>query len=265
MSNINKTRKTVLITGVTSGIGRELTHLFAADCYNLILVARSREKLATFEEELRQKYLHISVQSIVQDLGEPHAPEAIYSAVKNMGIQVDILVNNAGFNIYGSLEKTNVNEHQQLIQVNSITPTVLTKLFLQDMVDNKFGKILFLGSTASYCPAIYSAVYCASKAYILRFSESLSMELQGSGVTVTCLCPGATKTEFAAKANLTKTRLFNMAVMDAKSVAQIGYRTLMGNRPLVISGWLNNLLVESMKFTPRCLYVPMTRYLMAER
>lgn len=265
MLNSNKTRKTVLITGVTSGIGRELTHLFATDRYNLILVARNREKLAILEKEIQQEYLDLSVQSIVQDLAEVNAPWKIHSTVKNMGTNVDIIVNNAGFNIYGSLEETNVDEHQKLIQVNAITPTVLTKLFLQDMLDNKFGKILFLGSTASYCPAMYSAVYCASKAYILSFSESLSMELQGSGVTVTCLCPGATKTEFAAKANLTKTRLFNIALMDAKSVAKIGYRTLMDNRPLVISGWLNNLLVGSMKFTPRCLAVPMTRYLMAER
>ena len=265
MLNNTQVRKTVLLTGVTSGIGRELTHLFAADGHNLILVARSQSKLASLEKELREKYSDLSIHGITQDLAAPDSPWKIQAAVRSLQTSVDILVNNAGFNVYGSLNQTSIDEQNRLIQVNAITPTMLTKLFLPDMLAKKSGKILFLGSTASYCPAMYSAVYCASKAYVLSFSESLTMELKNSGVTVTCLCPGATQTEFANKANLKKTRLFNTAVMNAQSVAKIGYHSLLRERPVVISGFLNNLLVKSMKFTPRCIATPVTRYLMSEQ
>ncbi|MBP2656850.1 MAG: short-chain dehydrogenase [Firmicutes bacterium] len=257
--------KTALITGVTSGMGREFTYLLARDGYNLILVARDAAKLSVLETELKEQYPGLAVNSIVQDLAEPEAAGMIYRAVEDIGVSVDILISNAGFNVYGSVEQTSMEVQNALIQVNAITPTMLAKLFLPGMLAKKAGKLLFLGSTASYCAATYSAVYCASKAYVLRFSESLSMEVRDTGVTVTCLCPGATRTEFAAKANLKKTRLFNIAVMDAKKVAQIGYQALIHKRPVVISGWFNKLLVKSMPFTPRCIADAMSCYLMAER
>lgn len=256
--------KTALITGVTSGIGRQLTYLFAQDGYNLVLVARNKQKLDVLEEELKQKY-RLSTTGIIMDLSEPNAPQEVFKDVKRRDIAVDVLVNNAGFNVYGPLHKTDLLEQQKLLQVNLITPTHLTKLFLPGMLERGGGKVMFVGSTGSFMPVAYDAIYGATKAYILSFSEGLAQELCGTGVTVTCLCPGATQTEFAEKAGMTRTRLFNTGVMDAKVVAQVGYRGLMAGKPVVIAGFYNKIQVQAMKFTPGFIAAPLTRYIMSEQ
>ena len=256
--------KVALITGVTSGIGRQLTYLFAQDGYNLVLVARNKQKVNSLEEELKQKY-GLSTIGIIKDLSEPNSPQEIFEEVQRRDIAVDILVNNAVFNVYGPLHKTELLEQQKLIQVNLITPTHLTRLFLPGMLKHGNGKMMFVGSTGSFMPAAYDAIYCATKAYILSFAEGLSQELHGTGITVTCLCPGTTQTEFAAKAGMTRTRLFNISVMDAKVVAQTGYCALMAGKPVVIAGCFYKIQIQAMKFTPGFVAAPLTRYVMSEQ
>ncbi|MBP2643745.1 MAG: oxidoreductase, family [Firmicutes bacterium] len=263
MNNKNEKRKTVLITGVTSGIGRQLTYLFAKDDYDLILVARNEEKLDVLKKEIQQKYA-VSTTGIVVDLAANDACQQIADEVKQLDKRIDILVNNAGFNVYGPLYKTEMLDQKKLIQVNLITPTVLTRIFLTDMIKHGDGKILFIGSTGSFMPVAYDTVYGATKAYILSFAEALAQEVNGTGVSVTCLCPGATQTEFAAKANMTKTRLFQTGVMDANFVARTGYNALMAGKPVVIAGLFNKIQVQAMKITPRCIAAPLTRYIMSE-
>lgn len=256
--------KVALITGVTSGIGRQLTYLFAKDGYDLVLVARNKQKLNALEEELRKKY-PVATNGIIKDLSEPSSPQEIFEEIQQRDIAIDVLVNNAGFNVYGSLHKTELLEQQKLIQVNLITPTHLTRLLLPSMLKRRRGKIMFIGSTGSFVPAAYDAIYCATKAYILSFAEGLSQELYGTEITVTCLCPGATQTEFAPKAGMTRTRLFNIGVMNGNVVAQTGYRALMDGKSVVIAGFFNKLQIQAMKFTPRFIAAPLTRYIMSER
>ncbi|MBP2651438.1 MAG: oxidoreductase, family [Firmicutes bacterium] len=263
MTNKNEKSKTVLITGVTSGIGRQLTYLFAKDGYDLILVARNKEKLDSLEKEIQKKYV-VSTTGIIVDLTSNDACQQIAIEVKHLDKPIDILVNNAGFNVYGPLYKTEILDQQKLIQVNLITPTLLTRIFLPDMLKRGIGKILFIGSTGSFMPVAYNTVYGATKAYILSFAEALTQEVNGTGVSVTCLCPGATQTEFASKANMTRTRLFQTGVMDAKFVSRTGYNALMAGKPLVIAGLFNKIQVQAMKLTPRCIAAPLTRYIMSE-
>lgn len=261
MNAINN--KTALITGVTSGIGRQLAYLFAKDGYDLVLVARNKQKLDALEKELRNKY-QVITYGIITDLSELGSPQAVFEEVQRRTIAIDVLVNNAGFNVYGSLEKTELLDQQKLIQVNLITPTYLTRLFLPDMLKGKNGKVMFIGSIGSFIPGPYDAIYSATKAYILSFSEGLAQELYGIGVTVTCLCPGATHTEFASKANMTGIRLFSTGVMDAKTVAEAGYRGLMEGKTIVIPGLYNKIQIRAAKFTPKCIIAPLARYMMSE-
>lgn len=264
MKTNKENNKVALITGVTSGIGRQLTYLFAKDGYNLVLVARNKQKLNALEEEVREKY-HVITNGIIKDLSDPNSPQEIFEEIQQRDISVNVLVNNAGFNVYGSLHETELLEQQKLIQVNLVTPTHLTRLLLSGMLERGHGKVMFIGSTASFMAAAYDSIYCASKAYILSFAEGLSQELYGTGVTVTCLCPGTTHTEFAAKAGMTRTRLFNIGVMSAKVVAETGYRALMDGKSLAIAGFLNKILIQMMKFTPRFIAAPLTRYIMSEQ
>ena len=264
METKKQSNKVALITGVTSGIGRQLTYLFAKDGYNLVLVARNKQKLNAIEEELRKKY-QVTTTGIIKDLSEPSSPQEIFQEVQQHDIAVDVLVNNAGFNVYGSLHQTELLEQQKLIQVNLITPTHLTRLLLPGMLERGNGKVMFVGSTGSFVPAAYDAIYCATKAYILSFAEGLSQELYGTGITVTCLCPGTTQTEFAAKAGMTRTRLFSIGAMNAKVVAQTGYRALMDGKSMVIAGLFNRMQIQAMKFTPRFIAAPLTRYIMSEQ
>jgi short-subunit dehydrogenase len=241
--------KTVLITGTTSGIGYELSRVFAAQGFNLVLVSRNEQKLRAQTEALQSEY-GIAVHTVVKDLSEPSAPVEIFADVRRLGIHVDILVNNAGFNESGPFSETSLEQELKMLQVHVASLTHLTKLFLGGMLNKKFGKILNLGSTGSFTPCPIDAVYCASKAYVLSFSNAIRAELSGTGVTVSTLCPGATSTEFARKANMECTRLFRRFVMEPKQVAEIAYRGLMKNKKIIIPGLQNRVLVSSIPLTP---------------
>jgi len=251
--------QTALITGASGGIGYELAKLFAHDHYNLVLVARSGGKLTQFADELQRQF-GISAKPIALDLTAAPAPQFLFDQLHREEIPIDVLVNNAGYGVLGEFAKMPLEESLGQIHLNVTTLTHLTKIFLSPMLERHSGKILNVASTAGFLPGPRMAVYYATKAYVISFSEALANELQGSGITVTCLCPGATDTGFAKRAGNDETRLFKqLRPMDAKRVAQDGYRGLMAGKTLVISGFRNWLIAESVRFSPRKLVTAVSR------
>jgi short-subunit dehydrogenase len=256
-------RKTALITGASGGIGYELSKLFAADGYGLVLVARSQEKLEQTATELSQGY-GVNLMSLAMDLSDPAAPPEIYAALQAQSIRIDVLVNNAGFGVHGPFSQTDWAEELAMLHVNVVALTRLTKLLLPGMLERGWGRILNVGSTGSFAPAPLMAVYGASKAYVLSFSEALGEELRGTGVSVTALCPGVTRTGFQARAGVGGTRYVQSGAMSARQVAQIGYGALMRGRPVVVPGVSNSALIFLARFMPRGLATRIA-YCMMER
>jgi short-subunit dehydrogenase len=251
-------RKTALITGASFGIGLELARIFAREGYNLVLVARSGDKLRQLASELEKAHATRSLM-LAADLTDPGAPAYVLDQTTRADIQVDVLVNNAGFGQYGLFAENDLEECLRQIQLNVTTLTHLTRLYLPAMIERKNGGILNVASTAAFQPGPLMAVYFATKAYVLHFSEALTNELQGTGVTVTCLCPGATATEFHKRANATGMNLLKFGAMDARTVAEDGYRALLAGKPVVISGFKNWLLAQSVRFSPRRLVTAIAR------
>ncbi len=258
-NNISTRPKTALITGASSGIGYELAQLFARDRYNLVLVARSADKLNQIANELIKQF-GILVKIIPLDLSLPDAAEKVFRELQQEAIAIDILANNAGFATYGFFAETDLNAELKMMQLNMLTLTHLTKLFLKEMLARHEGKILNIASTAAFQPGPLMAVYYATKAYVLSFSEALANELQGTGVTVTALCPGPTESGFQARANMEESKLVSgKRIMDAKTVALIGYHGLMSNQTIVIPGLKNQILALSIRFTPKNLVTKIVR------
>ena len=259
----------VLITGASGGIGYELAKLFAQglhdkDRHNLVLVARSKAKLEQFAAELQRGY-GISVKSVALDLTDPAAPQLLFDQLQSEHITVDILVNNAAYGRLGKFAEVAVEESLAQIQLNVTALTHLTGLFLEPMLQRRAGKILNVASTAGFQPGPLMAVYYATKAYVISFSEALASELNGTGVTLTCLCPGPTATDFASRAGNDKSRLFKqLRPMEAKAVALAGYHGLMKGKTLVIPGLRNWLLAESVRISPRKLVTAVSRRMMDE-
>jgi uncharacterized protein len=254
------TRQTALITGASTGLGAEFARLFARDNYNLVLVARSRAKLAELAEELRQRH-GVTVSSIPMDLGLPQASQNLFEETQRGGIAVDVLVNNAGYGKSGSFAEMPLEESYGQIQLNITALTLLTRLYLGPMLARGSGKIMNVASTAAFQPGPLIAVYYATKAYVLSFTEAIADELRNSGVQVTCFCPGATLTEFHKRAQTENSRLFKrLAPMDAKTVAEDGYRALMSGKTLAISGFRNWLVAESVRFAPRKVVTAISRW-----
>lgn len=259
-----KNNKTVLITGASSGIGLELCKLFAKDGYNLVLVARNKDKLSEIASELRDKY-KVSTKVILKDLSKSTSPEEIYTELQNEAIYVNVLVNNAGFGVWGNFQDIELSRTLDMIQVNLISLTKLTKFFLSDMLKSGEGKILNISSAGSFTPDPHMAVYGATKSYVLSFSEALAEELHTTGITVTTLCPGPTKTEFAKRANMENSWAYTLFVMDAKTVAKAGYDGLMKGKRVVIPGILNKLFVLSIRFLPKNVIVRLSSYILNKK
>jgi short-subunit dehydrogenase len=242
--------KTALITGASGGIGYELALLFARDGFDCILVARSQDKLnamaARMESEFRVKTLVLP-----KDLSKPSAVDEIYEEISAATMPVDLLVNNAGFPVFGLFTETELKTELEMLQVNVVALTALTKLFLRGMLERRYGRILNLASTAAFEPGPLMAVYYASKAYVLSFSEALANELRGTGVTVTTLAPGPTRTGFQKRGQLEDSRLVQGEIADARSVALAGYRGLMAGKTLVIPGFTNKLIPWIVRVSPR--------------
>ena len=251
-------RKTALITGASFGIGLELARIFAREGHDLVLVARSADKLRQLAAELERAH---SARSLIlaTDLTEPGAAAYVLDQTTRAQIVVDILVNNAGFGQYGFFAENDLEECLRQIQLNVTTLTHLTRLYLPEMIARQEGRILNVASTAAFQPGPLMAVYFATKAYVLHLSEALANELEGTGVTVTCLCPGATATEFHKRANATEMRLLKMGSMDPKTVAEDGYRAMIAGKPVVISGFKNWLVAQSVRFSPRRLVTLIAR------
>lgn len=250
-------RETALITGASSGIGLDLARLMAPE-FDLIITARTQSKLEQIAQELQSgKGSHVHV--IPADLARAEAPDTIFAEVTRRGLRVDALINNAGFGSYGLFAATDLRTQLEMIQVNIAALTQLTKLFLPAMLERKHGRIMNVASTAGFQPGPLMAVYYATKAYVISFSEAIANELKGTGVTVTCLCPGATATEFAARADMEKSRLFKMGKMKSVDVARAGYKAMMRGKTTVITGGMNRLLAESVRFSPRKLVTAISR------
>ena len=248
---------TALITGASSGIGLELARLMAADGVNLVLVARSRGKLHDLAASLGNVQVHV----VARDLAHPRVPQEIFDELQEKSIAVDWLVNNAGFGAHGKFPELSLPDQLEMMQVNMTALVHLTHLFLPQMLARRIGRIMNVASTAAFQPGPLMAVYYASKSFVLSFSEALANELSGSGVSVTCFCPGATVTGFAQRAHMEGSRLFRMQAMDARTAAQAGYEGMLRGQTLVIPGLRNRVLAQSVRFSPRKLVTAVSRSL----
>ena len=251
---------TVLITGASGGIGYELAKLFARDRHNLVLVARSGDKLAQVASELQPH--GITLKTIAVDLASPPARKFVFDQLQREGVAIDILINNAGFGAFGEFAQMSEDDILGQISLNITALTELTRLFLPPMIARHSGRIMNVASTAGFQPGPLMAVYYATKAYVISFSEALANELRHSGVTVTCFCPGATHTGFAKRAGTEKSRLFQQfGAMSAEKVALDGYRAVIAGRSLAISGTHNWVVAQSTRFAPRKMVTAISRWI----
>jgi len=253
------TRPTAVVTGASGGIGFEFSKLLARDGHDLLLVARDRARLDQVAEEIRNASA-VSVHVLPADLAAPSAPDAVFAALRDAGLAVDVLVNNAGFASYGPFAETDLAHELSLIRVNVEALTHLTKLALPGMIERRSGKILNVASTAAFLPGPLMAVYYASKAYVLSFSEALAEELRGSGVTVTALCPGPTATGFQRRAGMEASKIVSgRRLPGAADVAAAGYRGLTRGDRIVIPGLNNRLTILAPRALPRALLTRLVR------
>ena len=247
---MQKKNPTVLITGASSGIGKALCTEFAKDDYDLILAARSVEKMQVQRTQLEQQY-GINVTVIGADLESDSGAAQLHAQIKQSGIVLNALVNNAGYGTFGQFKDTDLSATLGMMQLNMNSLVILTKLFLSDLITTK-GKLLNVASTAAFQPGPYMAVYYATKSFVLFFSEGLACELEGSGVTVTALCPGPTASGFQDKAVMQTSALVkNKKLPTSEAVAASGYSAMKRGKRVHITGFVNNILTLSIRLTPR--------------
>jgi short-subunit dehydrogenase len=248
MSIMSSTNYT-LITGGTQGIGYELAKIFAENGHNLIIVARDEAELQTTSNELKGH--GVDVITISKDLFEPNAAFELYDEVAAKDLTVDILVNNAGQGIYGEFKDTDVWRELNIIQLNISSLVVLTKIFLQEMIERGEGRIMNLSSIASKTPGPLQAVYHGTKAFVQSFTEAVRFEVKDTNVTLTALLPGATDTDFFNKAGMTESKAVKEGKLaDPAKVAKDGYEALMSGDDMVVSGFMNKLMVAMGNIMP---------------
>jgi short-subunit dehydrogenase len=251
-------RATALVTGASAGLGAEFAKLCAAGGYDVVLLARNASRLDQLAAELVKTY-GVEARSLPADLADPSAPPAIFAQLS--GTPVEILINNAGFGVRGPYAETDWARESGLMQVNMVALAHLTKLFLPEMIRRRTGRILNVASTAAFVPGPYMALYYASKAFVLSFSEALANEVQGTGVTVTVLCPGPTRTEFAQAAGIGDSDIFHGPTMGAAEVARIGYSAMMAGKSSVIAGARNRWMIRGTRLVPRSFVAAQARKL----
>jgi len=247
---------TALVTGASEGIGYELTRLFAENGYDVVMVARSKGRMNEIADEVEKEF-GISAQVIKKDLSVPGSSEEVYEESP----EIEVLVNNAGIGTCGFFHENDTAREVDTVRLNVETPTHLTRLFLEDMVERDEGRILNVSSMAAFQPGPTMAVYYATKAYLLSFSEALSNELKGTGVSVTALCPGPTETAFIRKAGEENSRINEGDKMSQRTVAEAGYNGLMKGKNVVVPGFKNRMLVRLTKIAPKSLVIRVVRYL----
>src|SRR3954471_16953501 len=270
--------QTALVTGSSSGIGLELAKVLARHGYDLVLVARKRDALEAVAGQIEGQY-DVKAHVFAADLRRREAPEAIWDFLRNEAIPVTVLINNAGFGLGGEFADTELTRELEMIQVNIAALTHLTKLVLPAMIQvniaalprgtqlslpamikAKSGRVLNVASTAAFQPGPLMAVYYATKAYVLSFSEALAEELRNTGVTVTALCPGPTRTEFASEAGVTNSRLFSLfGAADATDVAEYGFRAMMEGTRVAIPGIKNKIVAQVNRISPRAITAKVVR------
>ena len=252
----------VLITGASSGIGLALAKLFAKDHINIVLVARRSDRLNEISDSLEKEF-NIKCLTIAKDLSASDSVKDVYDILSDNKIEIEYLVNNAGFIVYGSFIDTKWSYENKMIRLHIESSTYLTKLLLRDMVRRGRGRVLTICSTGSFVPGPYSAVYCATKSYLLSLSEALSEELKGSGVTATALCPGGTRTDFYGIEKTDNRRNKVFSLMDADVVAEVGYRALKKGKLVVIPGFVNKMQVFVCRFLPSSITTKVLKLLMS--
>lgn len=254
--------KTALITGASGGIGYEIAKIFAKNGVNLILVARNINKLNELKSELERQY-SIMVYTIGKDLSVIKSVQEVYEEINRQNIIIDFLINNAGFGDFGFFTETDGKKEEQMINLNISALTLFTKLFLKEMVNRGSGKIMNIASTAAFQPGPLMAVYSATKSYVLNFSQAINNEVRTRGVTVTALCPGPTESGFQEVSGMKESKIVTKLKMpSSKTVAEFGFKAMMKGKPVAIHGFINRMLVFSLRFTPRNIVVKLTRILL---
>jgi len=252
-------KHTALITGASNGIGLELARVHASKGGDLVLVARNKARLDELKTDLEKQY-KVSVFTIGKDLSANNSAREVYDETTKQNIQIDYLINNAGFGDFGMFAETDWSKELQMINLNITTLTQFTKLYLQDMVKRRSGKIMNVASTAAFQSGPTMAVYYATKAYVLSFSEAIENEVREKGVTVTALCPGPTESGFQAAAALEESALVKgKKLAAAKEVAGYGYKAMMKGKTVAIHGLMNYIMANSVRFIPRAMVVKVTR------
>ena len=241
-----------LVTGATSGIGLEIALNFARDGINLILVARTENKLMEIKEKIESDY-KVEVLILAKDLTSEEAPDEIYEEVEKRGIRVDFLINNAGFGSFGRLKDTDYETEKDLVKLNVLSLLQMNKLFVPLMAARHYGYVMNVASLAAFMPGPVMANYYASKAYVLSLSEAMHEELKKDGVKVTALCPGPVRTNFQERAQLQKTDTAKSFIMEAKKVADIGYLGLLRGKAIVVPGTFEKIVPVITKLLPRSL------------
>jgi len=252
---------TALITGASGGIGEHLARVFAAHKHDLVLVARSADRLDALSTELSRAFA-INSRVLTADLTDPAAPPQIFETLRGQGITIDALVNNAGFGACGPYAQIDYQTEARMLQLNVAALMHLTRLFLPGMIERRSGKIMNVASTAAFLPGPLMAVYYASKAFVLSFTEALAEETHGTGVIVSALCPGPTQTNFATTAGNADSVLFRSAKpMSPFAVARVGYEGMMKGKRVVVPGWTNQVSVFSTRLAPRTMLAKIARKL----
>lgn len=255
MEPVKQDRQTALITGASAGIGRELVKVFAEHGFALVIVARRQAELESLADSLRAAH-GIAVTVIASDLTTPQAPQDLFQAVRQRSLDVEVLVNNAGINFHGDFKDIALEDHLKLLQLNITALTALLHLFVRPMVERGHGRILNVASLGAFQPVPTLAVYAASKAYVLSLSEALAVELSGTGVTVTALCPGFTETAMMDIVSATTGRptpVPSLLIAETAQVAREGYQACMQGEAVYVSGRVNQLAALWMQYQPRWL------------
>ena len=250
--------KTALITGASGGIGLELARIHASKGDNLVLIARSGDRLSQIKTDLESKY-NVKVHFLVRDLSQPGAALKVFTEVNNHGIEIDYLINNAGFGDFGLFTDTKWEKQESMINLNITALTHLAWLFIPGMIKRGGGKILNVASLAAFTPGPTMSVYFASKAYVLSFSEALNNELKDKGITVTALCPGSVDTKFHEVALGDPALVREREMMSAREAAEAGYNAMMKGKPVIIPGFKNSLVAFVSRFVPREVVVKSAR------